>query len=402
MSRLLRSGIILILWTTQDSQGRVLSEPTQRSYVTDHDRPPAQTKMMEIPELRHLAKRQTTSLPNKVFTVTIAQSETCGWLSGHPAKSITCPNHQPCMWVKSIGHIICGKVNEQKKWEFHLGCYERDEALNTNICNDTCTGAHVLLCTDISAAHCRTYAYPDGIQDYRCAPTPETRVSSVFFTYNGQINAEFITTAYTVSNSRTPSTELVSSATSPSSPLTPPPPSSPAHQPPSNDHNIGPIIGGAIGGFVALSVVALAIFWFVRQSKKDNTRSPTQVTPMEQAQLTGTAPIDLNAGKMGPDSPVQSEWRSSTMTVPSSVGNPASPQGWMDQPGSPSIQRAASQEAPQTMPQQIPYEMSGDSLQPQAYEMIGDSTRPRVYEMVGDSTRPWVYESVADSAHSRI
>lgn len=210
----------------------------------------------------------------------------------------------------------------------------------------------------------------------------------MFFTYDGQNNADFVTTTYTLSNSHISSTEPVSST------LTPPPPLSPP--PPPNDHHVGAIIGGAVGGFVALSLIAFAIFWFVRRSKKDDTPpvqqlpSSMQVAQMEQAPSTGTAPIDPNAGKTGPNTLVQSEWRGSMMTVPSSASNPASPQGWMNQPVSPSVQSAASQGVPQPIPQHVAHEMSGGPVQPQVYEMIGDSAHPRFYEMIGDSAHPQI------------
>ncbi|RKK08884.1 hypothetical protein BFJ66_g17352 [Fusarium oxysporum f. sp. cepae] len=143
MSNLLHSAIVLVLWAIRGSQGRVLSEPTQQSYVTSHDPPPAQTKMMEIPELRHLAKRQTTSSPNDGLTVTIAHDETCGWLSGRPGIPITCENHQPFIWISSIA-LICGGLKEFDKWEYHLKCYKREGALNTDICNDVCVSGHTL------------------------------------------------------------------------------------------------------------------------------------------------------------------------------------------------------------------------------------------------------------------
>lgn len=216
-----------------------------------------------------------------------------------------------------------------------------------------------------------------------------TRVSSVSFTYDGQNNADLITTTYTRTNSHISSTEPVFST------IPPPPP--PSRLPPPNHHNVGAIIGGAIGGFVALSLIAFAIFWFVRRRKKDDTPpvqqlpSPMQVAPMEPAPSTGAAPIDPNAGKTGPNSPVQSEWRGSMMTVPSSVSNPASPQGWMNQPVSPSVQSAASQGVPQPIPQQhVAHEMSGDSVRPQVYEMSGDPVQPQVYEMIGAYAHPRV------------
>ncbi|WJG37078.1 uncharacterized protein FOBCDRAFT_207960 [Fusarium oxysporum Fo47] len=127
MSILLHYAVALILWTIRGSQGQDLSEPTQQSYVTGHDRPPAQTKMMEIPESRLLAKRQTTSSPNDVLTVTIAPDETCGWVSGRPGIPITCENHQPCMWMSSVA-LICGGLKEFDKWEHHLSSPQRYRA----------------------------------------------------------------------------------------------------------------------------------------------------------------------------------------------------------------------------------------------------------------------------------
>ncbi|KAH7109181.1 hypothetical protein B0J13DRAFT_600656 [Dactylonectria estremocensis] len=337
MSNLLHSAIALGLWTIQGSYGRVLSESTERPHMADRDRPPVQTHMIEVPELKHMAKRQQTSLSNEVFAVTIATDETCGWLSGSAGNPISCENHQSCMWVGSLG-IICGVLEDSKNWEVHVRCVERKVALNTSLCNDTCaSNIFYLRCTDVSAAYCRTYAYPEGIQDYRCAPTPVARAQSVSFTYDGQIDAKFLTSTFTVINSLISSTEPVSS--------TVPPPASP---PPPNHVNVGAIVGAVIGGCVAVSLMALTIFWFVRRRK---TRPVQQVTPsmlvdpMEQVPPTGTGPND---GKPGLNSHVPSEWRDSMMTMLGSGSNPASPQHWMVQPVSPGGQSVASQGVPQS------------------------------------------------------
>jgi predicted lipid-binding transport protein (Tim44 family) len=227
-------------------------------------------------------------------------------------------------------------------------------------------------------------------------PTPETRASSVAFTYKDQKNAGLVTATYTNSDSQIASTEFVSSTTSSSSSNASQPSSPPAPPSPPNRNNIGAIIGSAIGGFIALSLVFLAIFWFVRRSKENGTssaerlRSPSQVSPMEQTQLTGTPSFNLIVGKPGPNSSVQSGWRSSMMTSPSSAGNSASPQGWMNQPGSPGAQSTTSQGIPQFIPQAVPYEMSGDSVQTEAHGIHGDPRRSRVYEMVGDAPHSWI------------
>ncbi|KAH6885173.1 hypothetical protein B0T10DRAFT_539611 [Thelonectria olida] len=371
MSSLLHSAIALGLWTIQGSYGRVLSEPTQRPHIADHNRPPAQTHMVEVSELKHIAKRQKTSLSNNVFTVTVAPDETCGWLSGSAGNPVTCENHQSCMWVSALG-IICGVLEDSKNWEIYLRCLDRDAALNTNLCNDTCeSNTFFLRCTEETAAYCRTYAYSQGIQDYRCAPTPINRVQSVYFTYNGQNDAQFLTATYTDINSDMSSIEPVSSTIPP-----PPPPSPPNHV------NIGAIIGGAIGGFVAVSLIAFTIFLFIRSRK---TTPVQQVAPMEQAPPNGIA---SNAGKASPSSPVQSEWRGSMMTVLGSGSNPSSPQAWMNQPVSPGGQSAASQGVPQPMFQPVTHERSGGPVQPQVYEMVGDYTHPRVYELIGDPAHP--------------
>jgi hypothetical protein len=36
---------------------------------------------------------------------------------------------------------MCGAVLDKKKfenWELYIGCFERDQALNTQFCNDIC------------------------------------------------------------------------------------------------------------------------------------------------------------------------------------------------------------------------------------------------------------------------
>jgi hypothetical protein len=210
--------------------------------------------------------------------------------------------------------------------------------------------------TEESSAYCKTYAYPEGIEDYRCAPTPVTRVESVSFTYKGQDHAEFFTTTLThgdiTSIEPTPTTTPETSATIP-----PPPP-----PPPKSEPNIGAIIGGAIGGFIALSLVALAIFWSVRRSKKNDT-PPSQAASMQQAPQIGITPVDRSRGKTSATSPVQPEWRDSVITVPNEVTS---------QPRSPSSQSAAYQRDQQPAPPPVAYELSGDRLEPPIQEISGD------------------------------
>lgn len=233
--------------------------------------------------------------------------------------------------------------------------------------------------TEESAPYCATYLYPDAIKDYRCSSTPATRVSSVDFTYRGQENAAFVTTLMPLSGPRISSTKSTESSSSIDSSASISASSFPSTDLPSSKNNLGAIIGGAIGGFAALSLVIIAIFWFVRQSRQKQHPPPTQVSQMEQAPLS-----DSMGGKPVPTSPVHSEWRGSMMTAFSSPHS-ASPQAWLHPPVSPSAQSDMSQGILPPMGNNLTHEMSGESVQPTPQEM-GNS---RVYEMAGDSSDRW-------------
>ncbi|PTD04095.1 hypothetical protein FCULG_00000016 [Fusarium culmorum] len=360
MHQLLRSVILVGLWATANT--KLSSAPR-----TDC-----------CPRLRYEAKRQQMSMSE--LAVTQAPDETCGYLSGRAVLPITCENSKPCMWATEIG-MICGDINDdEKNWQVHFKCMDREMALNPALCNDTCIDNPVfLLCTEESAPYCATYLFPDAIVDYRCSSTQATRASSADFTYRGQENAGVVTTIIPLNGrriSKTKPTESISSADSTSSTTSASSSSSPD---PPNSNNLGAIIGGAIGGFAALSLVIIAIFWFIRQSKKKQHPPPTQVSQMEQAPLS-----DSMAGKPVPTSPVQSEWRGSMMRAFSS-SHSTSPQGWLNAPVSPSAQSEMSQGILPPMGSNLPHEMSGESVQRQAHDM-GDS---RVYEMDGDSNHRW-------------
>ncbi|EKJ70349.1 hypothetical protein FPSE_09566 [Fusarium pseudograminearum CS3096] len=333
MNNLQHVVIFLGLWGIQGSFGRILPDPTQASQAWELDRPPSDP--IHTTEIRDLVKREDTSSSIDPIIVTIAPDETCGFLSGRPALPITCENQRP-----------------------YNPLY--------------------LLCTNESAPYCGTYEFPQGIEDYRCSSTPATRVSTASFTYIGQENANFVTTTLNVAESvsQSSSTESESTASNSStipSSTSPPSDTSPSKSPPSSKSNLGAIIGGAVGGFAALSLVLFGIAWFLRQSRKKNRQS-IQVNPMEQDPLS-----DPNIGKPDPRSPVPSDWRGSTVTALSSPYS-ASPQVWMNHPMSPSAQSDMSQAMSPTLGEHLAYEMSGESAQP-PHEM-GDT---RVYEMAGDN-----------------
>ncbi|QPC58089.1 hypothetical protein HYE67_000320 [Fusarium culmorum] len=269
------------------------------------------------------------------------------------------------MWSKNLA-IICGETTRTKDWEVHLTCYDRKVALDSKQCNDTCrSDVMALHCTNTSDPYCGTYIYePGGILDYRCSSTRGGRQSTVSFTHDGQLDAGFSTQTFEVTKDKTspPSTSVTTtySHTIPASSF-PSSTSTSASLPSSSDQkNLGAIIGGAVGGFVAVSLVALAVFWTIRKSRNKKSRQSFQGDSLEH-----------EGGKTG----TQIDWRSSTTTA---VGwpNSVSPQIGTGQPTSPSALSETSQGIMPMRPQ-MTHEMSGESVQSPPHE-LADS---RIYEL---------------------
>ncbi|KAF4975867.1 hypothetical protein FZEAL_7400 [Fusarium zealandicum] len=135
-------------------------------------------------------RRQDEETPT--YTVTYAPESTCGYLSGLVEIPITCENQGTCLWEQEYFRYIACEIQGKTTGLARTKCLQRDEALNPDLCDDVCvSNTYNLLCTNETQQYCRTYAYPKGVRDYRCAPEPATRVSSVDFTYEGQKNPNF-------------------------------------------------------------------------------------------------------------------------------------------------------------------------------------------------------------------
>ncbi|CEI60378.1 unnamed protein product [Fusarium venenatum] len=346
----------MIFFCLSIAQGYILSEPTQAAQLGEPDRP------TEPPHVR----RQETSTSEDADIITIAPDETCGYLSGRPGSPIICDNQETCMWMKAIG-IICGKFDESDDWVVHQQCYDLEMATDPSFCDEACAADTLALhCTNASIPFCATYIFsPDGITDFRCLSTRPTRQLTASFTYIGQNDAKFITTALRPDQSYSETSPTLATPThsSPTSSLSLPSSTSPSTSPPSSSGstNLGAIIGGAIGGFTALSLVALATIWIMRQSRNKKNRQSMQGDFVEH-----------DDGKPG----TQVDWRSSTMTAVS-WPNSALPHTGTGQPTSPSALSETSQGILTPMRPQMTHEMSGESVQPERHE-LGDSG---IYEM---------------------
>ncbi|KAH7130888.1 hypothetical protein EDB81DRAFT_905521, partial [Dactylonectria macrodidyma] len=278
--------------------------------------------LMSLQGLDLRARQVSSSI---TYTYTLAPAETCGYLSASAGAAITCENGQLCAWeVKEAGVVFCGtEVKNQ--------CFDSSVAVDTALCSDVCqSNTFNLLCTESDAPYCRTYIYPSGVWDYRCASTSLANPQSVDFTYEGQIAPDFTTTTFVLGGSSpipggtTLSTDSTSSSELPTSTTIPPeatdPPNSKKKTP------IGAIIGGVIGGVAVIAFILFGILFFLRR-KKPNTH-PTNQAPSHPQQM---AMIPDGRPAMA-TSPVPSDWHHSPMSGPSTAISPVSQGGWAPQP----------------------------------------------------------------------
>ncbi|KAG9498178.1 hypothetical protein J7337_011073 [Fusarium musae] len=314
--------------------------------------------------------------------VTIAPDKTCGYLSGQPGAAVTCENDRLCSWAASsgIGLVACAS-------EIYVSCVESSKAVDPKQCNDVCqSNTFNLLCTNSDTPFCRTYAYPSGIFDYRCASTSVEDVQSVKFTYQGQKNANFVTTTLSdgiASESLSSTNTDRGSADQPSSTdtQTETTTTSEAPEPTKKSTPVGAIVGGVVGGVALIGLIGLGAVCLLRRRKKAEPAPAPAQPVMAQQQAPPPAPINQNpypqqqhyqpAAQPYPDhsmaaSPAPSDARISMMSGPMSSVGPASPGGWHQQPSPPPAFHtpapAYEMAGPEAREQEPVYEMGSDSV----------------------------------------
>ncbi|KAF5694726.1 hypothetical protein FDENT_854 [Fusarium denticulatum] len=329
-----------------------------------------------------LRVRQADS-SSEPLKVTIAPDKTCGYLSGQPGAAVTCENDRLCSWAASsgVGLVACAS-------EIYVACVESSKAVDPSQCNDVCqSNTFNLLCTNSDTPFCRTYAYPSGIFDYRCASTSVENVQSVKFTYQGQKNANFVTTtlsdgiaseSLSATNTDRGSADQASATETQTETTT----TSEAPEPTKKSKStpVGAIVGGVVGGVALIGLIGLGAVCLLRRRKKAEPAPAPAQPVMAQQQAPPPAPMAQNpypqqqhyqpAAQPYPDhsmtaSPAPSDARISMMSGPMSSVGPASPMGWNQQPSPPPFHTPApayEMAGPEAREQEPVYEMGSDSV----------------------------------------
>ncbi|KAF5716282.1 hypothetical protein FMUND_6431 [Fusarium mundagurra] len=212
------------------------------------------------------------------IAVTIAPDETCGYVGQDKDSPVTCPSSHLCSWAVSegIGLIACGP-------QIHVTCLESSKAVNSTRCDDVCqSNTFNLLCTNSNRPFCRTYVYPSGIFDYRCASTKVEELEDVDFTFSGQKSPDLSTVTLSDETSEglgEPVTVTVQGkATGSPSAVTvymiPQPPSESTTSSDSGSSSssnkstpVGAIVGGVVGGLAVLGLIGLGALCLIRRQR---------------------------------------------------------------------------------------------------------------------------------------
>ncbi|KAF4342037.1 hypothetical protein FBEOM_3968 [Fusarium beomiforme] len=311
--------------------------------------------------------------------VTIAPDKTCGYLSGSAGAAITCENDRLCSWAASsgVGLVACAS-------EIYVSCVESSKAVDPNECNDVCqSNTFNLLCTNSDTPFCRTYAYPSGIFDYRCASTSVQDVQSVKFTYQGQKNANFVTTTLSDGIESSQSIPTVTDTAGSAGPATVTETQTtttsdvpgPTHK--SKSTPVGAIVGGVVGGVALIGLIGLGAVCLLRRrkSKPEANPAPAQPAMAQQPQQPQQAPPPMPQNPY----PQQQHYPPAVASYPSPhtamspapsdahvsmMSGPASPMAWNQQPSPPPFTTPApayEMAGPEAREQEPVYEMGADS-----------------------------------------
>ncbi|KAF5021892.1 hypothetical protein F66182_6040 [Fusarium sp. NRRL 66182] len=194
-----------------------------------------------------------------------------------------------CLWELEYFRFIACEIDTDVGLA-RTKCLQQDEALDTDLCDDVCqSNTYNLLCTNATAPYCRTYAYPKGVRDYECAPTPATRVSSADFTHNGEKYPDFDISTYVDVDGTT--VQLFESLTATDAESTATESSSGESQ---NEGKGNSLSGGAIAGIATAGMVVLASiglgFWFFRRWKRRQSQSVNPTTSEPARPVTPKTP----------------------------------------------------------------------------------------------------------------
>ncbi|KAH7193884.1 uncharacterized protein B0J16DRAFT_412445 [Fusarium flagelliforme] len=321
--------------------------------------------------------RRAAATSAVTLTLTIAPDETCGYLSGSVGVPITCENKALCTWEQdSLNVIACST-------DHYLQCIESKTAVDPNLCNDVCqSDTWNLRCTDSDAPYCRTYLYPNGVVDYRCASTSVSAFQRVEHTFKGDDSPGFTTTTISdvptmtvpsavtrssFNNDPTTTTDYPDTTSSTEVPDSPPKPVP-----------VGAIVGGVVGGVAVLGLIAIGTIIALRRRKAKPTVDATisyqpnaihEPAPMVQKPQPGPPHQQVfQAPVYDPSmasSPVQTNHHMSMASGSVSPTGPASPTGWNQYP------------SPAPVGSPAP-----------AYEVAGPEAReaPSIHELGGDTS----------------
>ncbi|KAF2628818.1 hypothetical protein BU25DRAFT_409845 [Macroventuria anomochaeta] len=178
------------------------------------------------------------------------EGNTCGYISGLSASSITCPNSQICATNTFFGVHGCCDPSSLSACIIATTCIP-SSVMSASCTNDACSSDNAIAkCTESTAPECYKWLFA---------------YESTTMTQNGCAARGFTSTApYSYGLTSTPSPIIVT-VTASASPASTPTSTLNEGEGGEKKQTLGPIVGGTIGGCTILSLVALTAFLIHRR-----------------------------------------------------------------------------------------------------------------------------------------
>lgn len=234
---------------------------TERNWTPAHETPAATFPLIRSPKPtepppapRNLKKRNAAN--------------TCGYVSGYTGDPLYCATTDVCVYNSDDFYIGCCP-STSTECPIPTTCYDLSQSQSYASANDV----YALYCANATLPNCIQYIYLDhlftGYSGWGCgiaAATDDVYYSATTVTEAGSSSP--ISSSVTASSSSAGGTTSSASTTSSSSSAAATTSSGGGGSKKSSSSNVGPIVGGVVGGVAVIGLIALGVFYIYRRGQK--------------------------------------------------------------------------------------------------------------------------------------
>ncbi|CAK7273683.1 hypothetical protein SEPCBS119000_005785 [Sporothrix epigloea] len=268
------------------------------------------------PELRrHMFQRDVAT------TVFYAPDNTCGYLSGQQDNAYTCNDvNAQCAIITLSKSGFIGCCDNNDCGGFHLSCVDSSQFYSASACGSSCASdTFTLKCTESSLPYCNAVSINGGaslqVYGYFCNDAMTATVQPILTTYSGETDGRSFSASLlhavtidstaaqtetfggdsdgstTTTTPQTTSSTTTSSSQGHASPTSSPSPTPSPAPVDRKKSNTAAIVGGAVGGVAGLAIICLAIYFILRNQRKNSAMTPGSGAAGTAGATPGGAPV---------------------------------------------------------------------------------------------------------------